>query len=77
MGKVLCVVIGHKYILTQKVSNNINEYCCCNCNREVTNDYSVKLEVLIAKMRDVNATLSSFLEKTKIAKKTNSLFINI
>lgn len=76
MGKVLCVVIDHKYFLTQKASKGINEYG--NCNREVTNDYSRKLKVLTAKMRDVNATFPSSLEKrNKITKKTNGLFICI
>ncbi len=59
----VCSAFGHDYIITRKVTNHINEYCCTHCGKEVTEDYNGKLEVLTVKNKEINSSLASFFQK--------------
>lgn len=59
----MCTTFGHKYKVTRKVTNHINEYKCSHCGKEVTDNMSGKLEVLTYKTKEVNTKLSVFCKK--------------
>ncbi len=60
---LVCTTFGHDYIVTRKVTDHINEYKCAHCGREVTDNMSGNIEVLTSKIKQVNSTVSSFLQK--------------
>ena len=57
---IVCSAIGHKYKVTRKVTNHINEYKCSHCGKEVTDNMKGNLEVLTFKTREINSAVSSF-----------------
>jgi predicted nucleic acid-binding Zn ribbon protein len=60
-----CSAFGHRYQVTQKVTNHINEYECTHCGKEVTDNVNGYLDELTIKTKKINATLSNFLEKKR------------
>lgn len=60
---IMCSTFGHKYKVTRKVTNHINEYKCSHCGKEVTDTMSGKLEILTHKTKEVNTKLSVFCKK--------------
>jgi len=60
---VLCSLIGHHYVTTNKITEHISEYQCTHCGKEVTNGISGDLEPLNFKNKEVNACLASFFKK--------------
>lgn len=65
LSHLICTLIGHDYMITNKITNHINEYQCANCEKEVCDNIKGKLEELTLKQREVNETLSSFFKKRK------------
>lgn len=63
LSGVVCSVIGHNYIKTHKITDHIYEYRCTRCGKEMTNNYSGKMEVLTVKNRKINASLEGFYKK--------------
>tara|TARA_B100000809_G_scaffold266767_1_gene331385 strand:+ start:6636 stop:6878 length:243 start_codon:yes stop_codon:yes gene_type:complete len=63
LSSILCTTFGHKFIITNNITNHIKEFKCKTCNKEVTNAFSGKLEVLNFKNRKTNASLSKFFKK--------------
>ncbi len=59
----ICTTVGHKYRVTRKVTNHINEYRCLHCGREVSENASGKLEELTQKLKSVNTTLAMFFRR--------------
>lgn len=60
---VICSTVGHKYRITRKVTNHINEYKCVHCGREVSENASGTLEDLTQRVRSVNNTLALFFRR--------------
>ena len=60
---ILCTTFGHRYSVSKKVTNHINEYKCKTCGHEVTNIISGGYEVLTFKNRKINNCLSKFYKK--------------
>lgn len=65
---ILCSTFGHKFIITNNITNHIREYQCKTCNKEFTNVFSGGFEVLNFKNRKVNACLSAFFKKKQLQK---------
>tara|TARA_B100001146_G_scaffold225213_1_gene247931 strand:+ start:11577 stop:11822 length:246 start_codon:yes stop_codon:yes gene_type:complete len=63
VASLFCATLGHRYKVTRKVTNHINEYRCKHCGREMTDNVSGYLERLDAKSRSINAALSELFEK--------------
>jgi len=59
----VCLLIGHHFKITLKITNHINEYKCKNCGKEMTDSMSGSLEDLNYKKKKVNKTLSTFFKK--------------
>ena len=55
--------MGHDYMVTNKITNHINEYECANCGKEVCDNTKGYLEELTLKQREINETLSGFFQK--------------
>ena len=60
---VLCSLVGHQYLITNKITNHINEYRCSQCGKEVTDGTSGDLELLTFKNKKVNESLALFFKK--------------
>ncbi|RMA65815.1 hypothetical protein [Ulvibacter antarcticus] len=60
---VVCSTFGHKYVVTRKITNHINEYRCSHCKKEVTENLTGSLEALTLKTKKVNSVVSSFFQK--------------
>jgi len=60
---IFCSTFGHKYSISKKITNHINEYQCKTCGQEVTNAVSGEIEILTFKNRKVNDCLSAFFKK--------------
>jgi len=63
LSSVYCSTFGHNYIISNKVTNYINEYKCKTCGQEVTNSSSGNIELLTFKAKKINACLSEFFKK--------------
>ncbi|PKP26083.1 MAG: hypothetical protein CVU03_05255 [Bacteroidetes bacterium HGW-Bacteroidetes-2] len=63
IGKIVCSTFGHRFIETQKITNNISEYRCTCCGDEVSESLNGNLQPLTPKIKDINSCLSSFFEK--------------
>ncbi len=63
--KVLCLLFGHDYLITRKVTDHISEYRCTHCNREVADNTSGNLEILTLKLKDLNSSLAQFFERKR------------
>ncbi|GEQ84685.1 hypothetical protein ULMS_01930 [Patiriisocius marinistellae] len=63
ISALICSIMGHNYIITNKITNHINEYKCTNCKNEVCDNTKGHLEELTLKQREVNETLSVFFKK--------------
>ncbi len=65
-----CISLGHKYVVTHKITNQIKEYRCVRCGKEVASNLKGKLEVITDKQRKAHQVLQSFIKK-KIKRKTS------
>jgi len=63
LTSILCSTFGHRYVISKKITNHINEYKCKTCRQEVTNVVSGAIEELTLKNRRVNDCLSEFFKK--------------
>ncbi len=70
---VVCNVLGHDYEISRKITNHISEYKCTRCGKEVTENFSGRLENLTFKTKKVNTSLALFHEKKMRRKMTNAL----
>lgn len=59
----LCSLFGHKYSITKKITNFVNEYKCACCYQEVSEGSNGKLELLTKKNREINQCLRNFFQK--------------
>lgn len=60
LGKLRCKLSGHRFVLTQKVTDSVSEYCCVHCNEEFTTNSYGKLERLTKKSKEINECLRDF-----------------
>lgn len=77
LSGIMCTTLGHDYVISRKITNHINEYKCTNCGKEVTDNYSGRLEVLTLKAKAVNNSLALFFEKKMRRKITISTYEKI
>jgi len=63
LSGILCGTLGHDYVISRKITTHINEYQCSNCGKEVTDNFSGRLENLTLKTKNVNTSLAMFFEK--------------
>lgn len=63
LGRIVCAAVGHNYKETNRINDVISEYQCTCCGKEVTENTNGYLEALTPQMKEINACLSSFVQK--------------
>ncbi len=63
LTSLYCSTFGHRFKISNKVTNYINEYKCKTCGQEVTNVASGDIELLTHNNKKLNANLSAFFQK--------------
>jgi len=58
-----CSTFGHRFTVSNKITNHISEYKCKRCGQEVTNVVSGDIELLTHRNKKINACLSEFFQK--------------
>lgn len=62
---LMCLTLGHDYMVTRQVSEHIKEYKCSHCGKEVAENDLGQIEELTMNIKRANNSLVSFLEKKK------------
>lgn len=60
IAKVFCPLFGHKFRVSNTITNHIKEYQCEHCGEEVTDTANGFLAKLTPKFRETNAFLAQF-----------------
>ena len=60
LGQLRCKTFGHHFVIKQKVTDSVSEYCCTHCKEEFTTNSQGKLERLTNKTREINECLRDF-----------------
>ncbi len=67
LSKLYCVMFGHNYLVSKKITHHVKEYACSNCNHELTTNGNGSLIELSPKYREINEILLS-IHKKKITR---------
>jgi hypothetical protein len=57
IGAIRCRLVGHRFRVTRKVTDYVNEYECTCCKQEYSENSTGRLEVLTNKTREINQSL--------------------
>lgn len=60
---IVCATFGHDYHVSRKITNNISEYTCSHCGKEVADNMQGNIEILTTKVKQANNALASFYAK--------------
>ncbi len=63
MGKWYCMLFGHRYVVTKRVTSHIKEYKCLHCHEQATTDVSGNLSKLTPRLKEINETLAMIYQK--------------
>lgn len=61
--KILCSILGHRFIITRVITNHFKEYKCTVCQLELTNDDKGEKTFLTPELKEINETLIGFRNK--------------
>ncbi|MFE3870338.1 hypothetical protein ACFX5F_03795 [Flavobacterium sp. ZS1P70] len=61
--EILCLLLGHKFIITRIVTDHFKEYKCTVCHIELTNDENGHKTFLTPELKEINETLIGFHNK--------------
>ena len=57
IGALVCNVLGHKYVVTRRVTYHLKEFQCAYFNKKVTSDEEGQLVELSEKRKEINNIL--------------------
>lgn len=60
LAKIFCSVFGHKFKVSNLVTNHIREYKCSHCGEEVTDTANGFLAKLTPRIKETNEFLANF-----------------
>jgi len=63
LTSIYCSTFGHRFEISNKITNYTNEYKCKSCGQEVTKVASGDIELLTFKNKEINKCLSAFFKK--------------
>ncbi len=63
IGKLRCKVTGHRFVITHRITDSVNEYQCAHCKEEFSTNSNGKLVRLTQKTREINACLGDFFSR--------------
>lgn len=55
--KLICDIIGHKYVVSKQVTSHVKEYTCKCCKKQLTTNSNGNLTELTPKFREINSIL--------------------
>ena len=61
--KILCSLLGHKFIITRNITNHFKEFKCTVCHLELTNDGKGQKTFLTPELKEINEALINFHKK--------------
>ncbi len=61
--KILCSLLGHKFIVTRTITDHFKEFKCTVCELELTNDDKGQKTFLTPELKEINETLIGFHNK--------------
>lgn len=61
--KILCSLLGHKFIVTRTITDHFKEFKCTVCQLELTNDDTGRKTFLTPQLKEINETLIGFHNK--------------
>ncbi|WP_424492554.1 hypothetical protein [Salinimicrobium sp. GXAS 041] len=70
--RIFCSVFGHKYRVSNVITNHIKEYKCRHCGEELTDTANGILAKLTPKFKETNAFLAQVHERRIRRKRTFS-----
>ena len=63
LGKMVCSIFGHRYLVSKEITQHVTEYRCEMCNCESTTNVSGRLDKLTPELKEINRTLADFYRK--------------
>ena len=57
IGTLVCNVLGHKYVVTRRVTYHLKEFQCAYCNKKVTSNEEGQLVELSQERKEINNIL--------------------
>ena len=57
IGTLVCNVLGHKYVVTRRVTYHLKEFQCAYCDKQVTSDEEGQLVELSEEPKEINNIL--------------------
>ena len=61
--EILCLLLGHKFIVTRTVTDHFKKYKCTVCQIELTNDENGHKTFLTPELKEIKETLIDFYNK--------------
>ncbi|RSK41751.1 hypothetical protein EJA19_02405 [Mangrovimonas spongiae] len=55
--KIICDIIGHKYVVSKQVTSHVKEYTCKCCKKQLTTNSNGDLTELTPTFKEINSIL--------------------
>ncbi|MEL4306884.1 hypothetical protein [Joostella sp. CR20] len=63
LKKAVCAVVGHRFVVSKKITSHITEYQCKTCKCELTTTETGHLDILTPEWKEINETLAQLYQK--------------
>jgi len=71
--KLICDIIGHKYVVSKQVTLHVKEYTCKCCKKQLTTNGNGELIELTPKFKEINSILENLYAKRKMRIKSKKM----
>jgi len=61
-----CRLLGHKYILTNNVTDYLKEYTCVRCGKEITTNAQGVITPLTPELKEIHQNVSDFVGRRRL-----------
>jgi hypothetical protein len=75
--KIICVLFGHKYEVSKKVTLHVKEYTCKRCKKQLTTNSNGNLTALTPKYQEINSILEKIYTRRMMRLKQKSFSSSI
>lgn len=69
--RLICDVLGHKYVVSKHVTSHVKEYTCKCCKKQLTTNSNGELVELTPKFKEINVLLENLYTKRNRMKSKN------
>lgn len=63
IGKLRCKITGHRFVITHRITDSVNEYQCAHCKEEFSENSNGNLVKLTQKTREINQCLNDYFSR--------------